>query len=94
MKGIGRIFTYAFYTVAALGEHTVTMEDDHGTFDIKHEQAAQELHLIFTLTYKSCEGMALPRFLRLHDGSHPRFDWRKLFVGLSRWTAAADVEVV
>jgi hypothetical protein len=52
------------------------------------------LRLTFALTYASIEGMTIPGILRLHDGDHPRFDWRKLFVGLSRGTAANDVEVV
>ena len=52
------------------------------------------LRLTSALTYASIEGMTLPGVVRLHDGDHPRMDWRKLFVGLSRGTAANDVEVV
>ena len=51
------------------------------------------LRLTFALTFASIEGMTLPGVLRLHDGSHPWFDWRKLNVGLSQGIAAADVEV-
>ena len=80
--------------MAALGESTVKLEDSLGTFEIKHEEAATVLRLTFALTFASCEGMTIPGILRLHDGDHPRFDWRKLFVGISRGTGADDVEVV
>jgi hypothetical protein len=90
----GRLYNHAFFTVAALGEHTVTLRDDLAAFEVKHEEAARLLRLTFALTYASIEGMTLPGLLRLHDGSHPRMDWRKLNVGLSRGTAATDVEMV
>ena len=76
--------------MAALGEHTVSLADDLGTFEIKHEEAARVLRLTFALTFASIEGMTIPGILRLHDGDHPRFDWRKLDVGLSRGTGADD----
>jgi hypothetical protein len=91
----GRLYNHAFFTVAAIGgESTVTLEDDLGAFEIKHEEAAKVLRLTAALTYASIEGMTLPGVVRLHDGDHPRMDWRKLFVGLSRGTAATNVEVV
>jgi hypothetical protein len=89
----GRLYNHASYTVAALGESTVTLEDTLGTFEIKHEEAARVLRLTFALTFASIEGMSIPGILRLHDGGHPRMDWRKLFVGISRGTAANNVEV-
>jgi hypothetical protein len=90
----GRLFNHGFYTVAALGDSTVTLEDAQGTFEIKHEEAARVLRLTFALTFASIEGMTLPGVVRLHDGDHPRMDWRKLFFGISRGTRADDVEVV
>ncbi len=72
----------------------MTLEDDLGTCEIKHEEAAKVLRLTAALTYASIEGMTLPGVVRLHDGDHPRMDWRKLFVGISRGTAANNVEVV
>ena len=86
----GRLFNHAFFTVAALGDSTVSLTDDLGTFETKHEEAARVLRLTSALTFASIEGMTLPGVVRLHDGDHPRFDWRKLFVGLSRGTAAND----
>ena len=80
--------------MAALGEHTVTLEGSQGNFEITHDEAAQVLHLTFALTYASIEGMTLPGVVRLHDGSHSRMCWRKLSVGLLRGNAANDVEVV
>ena len=81
---------HAFFTVSALGEHTVSLEDELGTLS---EEAAKVLRLTFALTYASIEGVAHPGILRLHDGGHPKFDCRKLFDGLFRGTAANDVEV-
>ena len=72
----------------------MTLEDIAGTLVIKHEEAARVLRPTFALTYASIEGMTLPGVVRLHDGDHPMFDWRKLFVGLSGGTAASDEEVV
>ena len=69
------------------------LQDDLGTFETKQEEAAK-VRLTFALTFASIEGMTLPGTLKIHDGSHPRFDWRKLFVGLSRGTSTNDVEVV
>ena len=77
----GRLYNHAFFTVTSLGESTVTLEDDLGTFEIKHEEAVRVLRLTFALTFASCEGMSITEVLRLHDGDQPRFDWRKLFVG-------------
>jgi hypothetical protein len=90
----GRLFNHAFFTVAALGEHTVSLTDDLGAFEIKHEEAARVLRLTFALTFASIEGMTLSQVFNLHDGNHPWFDWRKLVVGLSQGTGADDVEVV
>ena len=33
----GRSYNHAFFTVAALGESTMTLTDDIGTFEIKKE---------------------------------------------------------
>ena len=90
----GRLYNHAFFTVATLGEHTVTLEEDLGAFEIKHEEAARMLRLTAALNYASIEGLTLPGVVRLHDGCHPRFGWRKLNVGLSRGTAASNVDVV
>ena len=75
--------------MAALEEHTVTLQDDIDPFVIEHEEAVKVMQLTFARTVASMEGKTLPGILRLHDGSN----WRKLFVGLSQGTAAADVEV-
>jgi hypothetical protein len=56
--------------VAALGDSTVSLTDDLGTFEIKHEEAARVLRLTIALTYASIEGMTLPGVVRLHDGDH------------------------
>ena len=89
----GRLYNHAFFTITAIGESTVTLEDTLGIFEIKHEEAARVLRLTSALTFASIAGMTLPGVVRLHDGDHPRMDWRKLFVGLSRGTGGADVEV-
>ena len=54
------MYNHAFFTVAALGEHTVALQDDLGAFEIKQEEAAKVLRLTFALTYASIEGMTLP----------------------------------
>ena len=43
----GRLYNHAFFTMAALGESMVTLEDALGAFEIKHEEAARVLRLTF-----------------------------------------------
>ena len=42
--------------------------------------------LPYAVTYASTQGLTISGLLGLHDTSHMHFDWRKLFVGLSRAT--------
>ena len=90
----GRLYNHAFFTIVAISANTVTLQDNIGTFEIKHEEAAKVLRLTYALTYASIEGMTLAGIVRLHDSNHARMCWRKLNVGLSRGTAAELVEIV
>ena len=44
------------------------------------------IRLPYAVTYASAQGLTISGLLGLHDTSHMHFDWRKLFVGLSRAT--------
>ena len=88
----GRLYNHAFFTVYAVSPHVVTLQDDIGTFEIKSDDAAKMLRLTYALTYASIEGMTLFGVVRLHDLNHAHMCWRKLNVGLSRGTAANQME--
>jgi len=47
----------------------------------------KSMRLQYALTYASIQGVTIKTLLALHDTSHPHFDARKLFVGISRAVA-------
>ena len=58
------------------------------------EQAVQDRRLSHAMTYHASQGSTLEGRMRLFDVDHPRYTLRHLYVGLSRSTSAALVDVV
>ena len=56
-------------------------------------EAGQLLRLSHAIVYASCQGLTIQGLVRLRDVRHHRFTKRMLLVGISRATAAANVEV-
>ena len=79
-----------FYEVASADEAFVELTNG---LKLNHEQASQSLRLSYALTYASCQGLTLKGVVRL-DTQSPNFTMKHLYVGISRATAAALVEVI
>ena len=71
-------------TVKADGEEPVSM---------KRAEFFRCMRLRYAVTYASAQGLTIRTLLALHDTGHKYFDWRKLYVGLSRATAVDRVIV-
>jgi len=65
-----------------------TADSDTSDSDIVLTRANffRAVRLSHAVTYASAQGLTISGLLGLHDTSHKYFDWRKLFVGLSRAT--------
>ena len=68
-----------------------TAEEEEIT--LKRKEFFESVRLRYAVTYASAQGLTIDGLLALHCTGHPYFDWRKLFVGLSRATAANRVIV-
>ena len=59
---------------------------------LSHEQICKCTRLAHCLCYASVQGLTLPGIVKLEDTESPLFCLRKLYVGVSRATAAQKVE--
>jgi len=80
-----------FYTVVAVGERLV-LEGNGESVSLPIETAAKSVRLSHALTYASCQGLSLCG-VRLLDTTNPHFGWKHLYVGVSRCTSSALLEV-
>ena len=62
--------------------------------ELDAEQACKCTRLAHCLCYSSVQGLTLPGVVRLADTTSPMLNLRHIYVGISRATAAANVEVV
>ena len=62
--------------------------------ELTGEQVCRCTRLAHCLCYSAVQGLTLPGVVRLADTASPMFNLRHLYVGISRATAAANVEVV
>ena len=76
--------------VTGLAEKTVTLSNGA---TLRREQACKCTRLAQCLCYASVQGLTCPGVVRLEDTSSPLVCLRKLYVGVSRATAAGTVEV-
>ena len=60
---------------------------------LSREQVCKRTRLAHCLCYASVQGLSLPGEVRLEDLESPMFCLRKLYVGVSRATAAEKVKV-
>ena len=60
---------------------------------LRREQVCKCTRLAHCLCYASVQGLTLPGVVRLEDTDSPLFCLRKLYVGVSRATAAELVEI-
>jgi hypothetical protein len=81
------------YTIRELGEKVTVQADEEEPLSLKRAEFFRCLRLRYAVTYASAQGLTIHSLLALHDTDHPFFDWRKLYVGLSRATGADHVVV-
>ncbi len=67
---------------------------DEEPIKLKRSEFFRCMRLRYAVTYASAQGLTIPGLVALHDSGHRHFDWRKLYVGLSRATDGDKVVVV
>ena len=75
-------------------EGFVKLSCEGGEISLTPAEVVRDLRLSHAMTYHSSQGSTLKGRIRLWDADHPRFTRRHLYVGISRATSAALVEVV
>jgi len=88
----GRVKKGLFYTVVSCDFKRLVVEGNGETITVSAEHAARCLRLSHCLTYAACQGLSLAG-VRLLETNSPHFGWRHLYVGASRCTSAATLEV-
>ena len=85
----GRVRKGLFVIVAGVTRTEIILDDGQ---TLKHADCGC-LRLSHAITYASCQGLTLEGRVRLCECSHPAFTLKHLYVGSSRCTAAALLEV-
>jgi len=80
------------YEILELGE-TVTLKSGEEQVSLKRSDFFKSMRLRYAITYASAQGLTLQGLLALHDTSNEHFNWKMLYVGLSRATAKDQVVV-
>jgi len=80
------------YEILELGE-TVALKSGEELVSLKRADFFKSMRLRYAITYASAQGLTLQGLLALHDTGNEHFDWKKLYVGLSRATAKDQVVV-
>jgi hypothetical protein len=81
------------YTILELGAKVTVQADGEEPVLLKRAEFFRCMRLRYAVTYASAQGLTIRSLLALHDTGHKYFDWRKLYVGLSRATAVDKVIV-
>jgi hypothetical protein len=90
----GNLYNGGWYTVVSFDAAKATLTSKHGEITLSVEHVSRDLRLSHAITYHSAQGTTLEGVVRLHDCDHPNFTLRHLYVGISRATGAALVDVV
>jgi hypothetical protein len=88
----GRIRKGVFVTIMFIDETDSTITLDNG-ISLSCEHCSCFLRLSHSITYAACQGLTLYGRVRLCETSHPAFSLKHLYVGSSRCTGAALLEV-
>ena len=88
----GRAKKGIFYKVVSLTPERITVEGNGETLTTTHETAVKCLRLTQCLTCASRQGLSLDGVRLLETSSH-WFTWRRLYVGASRCTSSATLQV-
>ena len=90
----GNLYNGGWYTVVQVDHSKFRLKGVDGTeFEITAQDAMAKLRLVNCLTFACVQGLTISGLVRLFDCDHPRMDWRKLNVGISRATSSDLVEI-
>jgi hypothetical protein len=81
------------YEILELGAKVTVKATGEDPVSLKRAEFFRCMRLRYAVTYASAQGLTIRTLLALHDTGHRFFDWRKLYVGLSRATAADRIIV-
>ena len=87
----GRCKKGTFFEVVSVGAKLV-LQGNGESVSLPIETAAKFVRLSHALTYASVQGLSLAG-VRLLDTTNPHFGWKHLYVGESRCTSSALLEV-
>jgi hypothetical protein len=88
------LYNGGWYTVVSVDHSNFRLKgEDEVEFDITAQDGMTRLRLTNALTFACVQGLTLQGIVRLHDCDHPRMDWRRLNVGISRATSSDLVEI-
>ena len=91
----GQIYNNQILEVLSIeGEH-VSLKDVNTNSEIKLQKqfVANYCRLMHSIVYAASQGMTLQGRVSLEDTRHPHYTKQMLFVGLSRATAAVNVQM-
>ena len=89
----GNLYNGGWYEVVSVDHSKFRLKgEDEVEFEITAQDGMAKLRLTNALTFACVQGLTLQGVVRLHDCDHPRMDWRKLNVGISRATSSDLVE--
>ena len=81
----GNLYNGGFYEVVSVDHSKFRLKgEDEVEFEITAQDGMAKLRLTNALTFACMQGLTLQGIVRLQDCDHPRMDWRKLNVGISR----------
>jgi hypothetical protein len=81
------------YEILELGTRVTVKATGEEPVSLKRAEFFRCMRLHYAVTYASAQGLTIRTLLALHNTEHKHFDWRKLYVGLSRATAVDKVVV-
>ena len=81
------------YQILDLGDTVTVQAEGEEPLQLKRGEFFRSMRLNYAVTYAGAQGLTLEGLVALHDTGHRFFDWRKLYVALSRATGRDKVVV-
>lgn len=73
------------YEILKIGSKVVEVQaEGEEPLELRRSEFFRSMRLRYAVTYASAQGLTLEGLVALHDTSHHHFDWRKLYVAMSR----------
>ena len=79
-----------FYEIAECTNDLVKLK---GGEELTHDECVKCLRLSYAITYASSQGLTLPGIVRLDDTANRHFTIKHAYVGVSRCTSSALLEI-